>query len=104
MTDRIAALERMLQTRPDDARLRFGLALEYEKAGRVDEAVAALQQYLAQSEDQGNAWGRLAALLSKQGRIEEARGAYQRGIAQANKHGHPSMAAELHAALDEMEQ
>jgi uncharacterized protein (TIGR01777 family) len=28
------ALERMLQARPDDPRLRFGLALEYEKAGR----------------------------------------------------------------------
>ena len=104
MTDRIAALERMLQTRPDDARLRFGLALEYEKAGRVDEAVAALQQYLAQSEDQGNAWGRLAALLAKLGRIEEARDAYRQGIAQADKHGHPSMANDLQAALEEMEQ
>ena len=104
MTDRIAALERMLQTRPDDARLRFGLALEYEKAGRVDDAVAALQRYLAASEDQGNAWGRLGSLLAQQGKSEEARDAYRQGIAQAHKHGHPSMANDLQAALEEMEQ
>jgi Flp pilus assembly protein TadD len=101
-TDRIAALERMLSARPDDPRLRFGLALEYEKAGRTEEAVSALQAYLERAEDEGNAWGRLGALLARQGRAEEARTAYRRGIEQANKHGHPSMAAELEAALEEM--
>jgi E3 SUMO-protein ligase RanBP2 len=103
MTDRIAALERMLETRPDDARLRFGLALEYEKAGRVDDAISALQRYLAQAEDQGNAWGRLGGLLAQRGRSGEARAAYQQGIAQATKHGHPSMAAELAASLEELD-
>ena len=101
-TDRIAALERMLATRPEDARLRFGLALEYEKAGRAEDAVRALEGYLERAEDQGNAWGRLGALLHRLGRDEESRAAYQRGIAQARKHGHPSMASELEAALEEI--
>jgi thioredoxin-like negative regulator of GroEL len=100
-TPRIDALERMLATRPDDARLRFGLALEYEKAGRDEDAVRELQAYLAKSEDEGNAWGRLAALLRRLGREEEAAAAYRTGIAQAHAHGHPSMAAELEAALDD---
>ena len=99
---RIDALERMLRSRPDDARLRFGLALEYEKAGRSEDAVRALQDYLARAEDEGNAWGRLGALLKSLGRDEEARSAYQRGAEQAMKHGHPSMAAELEAALEEL--
>jgi E3 SUMO-protein ligase RanBP2 len=97
--DRIDVLERMLSTRPADARLRFGLALEYDKAGRSEDAVRELRSYLRQSEDQGNAWGRLGALLSKLGREEEAQEAYLQGVEQATKHGHPTMAAELKAAL-----
>jgi tetratricopeptide (TPR) repeat protein len=103
MTDaRIAALERLLVSRPDDARLRFGLALEYEKAGRAEDAVRALEGYLERAEDEGNAWGRLGSLLRSLGRDEEARAAYRRGIEQANKHGHPSMAAELETTLEEI--
>jgi Flp pilus assembly protein TadD len=101
--DRIAALERMLQARPTDARLRFGLAIEYEKAGRVEDAVRELRAYLDAAEDQGNAWGRLGALLRGLGRDEEARAAYRTGVQQALAHGHPSMAAELEAALAEIE-
>jgi E3 SUMO-protein ligase RanBP2 len=89
----------MLQARPEDARLRFGLAVEYEKAGRAAEAVRELQTYLDHTEDQGNAWGRLGGLLRRLGRDEEARAAYRRGIEQARRHGHPTMAAELEAAL-----
>ena len=100
--NRIEALERMLASRPDDARLRFGLALEYEKAGRVEDAVRALEAYLARAEDEGNAWGRLGALLLRLGRADEARSAYRRGIEQADRHGHPSMAGELRTALDEI--
>ena len=99
--DRITTLERMLRFRPDDARVRFGLALEYERAGRTEEAVRELRAYLERSEDEGNAWGRLGSLLRRLGHEEEARAAYLRGIEQATAHGHPSMAAELRAALEE---
>lgn len=97
---RVEVLERMLRSRPDDPRLRFGLALEYEKAGRRDDAVRELQAYLSFSEDQGNAWGRLGALLRDVGREEEAREAYRRGIEAARRHGHPTMAADFEAVLD----
>jgi thioredoxin-like negative regulator of GroEL len=98
--DRIAALEAMLRSRPGDARLRFGLALEYAKGGRREDAIRELRAYLEATEDQGNAWGRLAALLREVGRDGEAREAYRRGIEAALRHGHPTMADEFQAVLD----
>ena len=61
--DRAKALEKMLQRSPEDSRLRFGLALEYLRAGRSQDGVRELRAYLAASDDEGNAWGRLAAVL-----------------------------------------
>jgi E3 SUMO-protein ligase RanBP2 len=97
---RIAALHKMLERTPDDPRLRFGLALEYEKLGRWEDAVAQLERYLALTDDEGNAWGRLGHALRQLGREEEARGAYRRGIEAASRHGHPSMAAEFEDTLE----
>lgn len=99
-TSRVEILERMLGSRPDDPRLRFGLALEYERAGRRDDAVRELKAYLTLSEDEGNAWGRLGALLRDVGRDEEAREAYRRGIEAAQRHGHPTMAEDFEAVLE----
>lgn len=101
--DRISALHRMLATRPADQRLRFGLALEYEKLGRHEDVVIHLRDYLAGTDDQGNAWGRLAHALRVLGRYAEARDALRRGADAARRHGHPSMAAEFQGMLDEME-
>jgi len=101
--DRIAALERMLRSRPDDARLHFGLALEYLKAGRREDGAAELEAYLAASDDQGNAWGRLGAVLRELGKDEEAREAYRRGVESAYRHGHPTMGAEFEAVLESWE-
>ncbi len=103
MSDRIAALERMLRSRPGDPRLLFGLALEYLNAGRRDEGVRELRAYLAASDDEGNAWGRLGALLKEMGKDEEAREAYRRGIEAAHRHGHPTMAADFEDVLGRWE-
>ncbi|MDP2954840.1 MAG: tetratricopeptide repeat protein [Longimicrobiales bacterium] len=103
MSDRIAALERMLQSRPGDPRLLFGLALEYLKAGRREDGVRELRAYLAASDDEGNAWGRLGALLKEMGKDEEAREAYRRGIEAAHRHGHPTMAADFEDVLGSWE-
>jgi predicted Zn-dependent protease len=91
----------MLTTRPDDARLQFGLALEYLKNDRLDDGVAMLQRYLGHADDEGNGWGRLASALRQLGREDEAREALRKGIQAAERHGHPSMAAELTEALGE---
>lgn len=97
--DRIAALEKMLARSPDDARARFGLALELEKLGRWEEAAAQLARYLELTDDEGNAWGRLGHALRQLGRDDEAREAYARGMTAARAHGHPTMAAEFEEVL-----
>lgn len=99
MPSRTEALERMLDTRPGDPRLLFGLALEYLREERLEEAVEALGRYLAAHDDEGNAWGRLGAALRSLGREEEAREAYRQGIQAAERHGHPTMAEELRESL-----
>lgn len=97
---RIETLEKMLATRPDDSRLRFGLSLEYLAAGDLEGGVRELLAYLEASDDEGNAWGRLGSALRQLGREDEARDAYRRGIEVARKHGHPTMADEFSEVLE----
>lgn len=85
----------MLGNRPDDSRLRFGLALEYLSAGRTEDGIRELRTYLEQTDDEGNGWGRLGASLRELGRDEEALAAYRQGIENAMRHGHPTMAEEF---------
>lgn len=100
---RASALERMLERRPGDPRLRFGLALEYLRVGRTEDGVRELRVYLEASDDEGNAWGRLGSALRSLGKDEKAREAYRRGIEVAERHGHPTMAEEFRTALDDWE-
>jgi E3 SUMO-protein ligase RanBP2 len=99
--NRLDALLRMLERNPDDVRVHFGLAAEYEKLGRWEDSVATLRRYLDLADDEGNAWGRLAHGLRQLGREEEAREAWTRGVDVALRHGHPSLAAEFEEILAE---
>lgn len=101
-SSRLEALERMLGNRPDDTRLRFGVALEYLKAGRTEDGVRELRRYLSEADDEGNGWGRLGAALAELGRDDEAAEAYRAGIQAADRHGHPTMAEELREILKDM--
>lgn len=98
--ERIAALRKMAEAKPDDPRPRFGLALEFEKAGRWDDVVQTLRDYLQRADDEGNAWGRLGAALRHLGRDDEAQEAYRKGVEAAYRHGHPTMAGEFENVLD----
>ncbi len=48
---RLSALERMVSDRPDDSRLRFGLALEYLHVGRTEDAESELRLYLNRTDE-----------------------------------------------------
>jgi Flp pilus assembly protein TadD len=89
----------MVDRRPDDARLRFGLAVEHLNAGELEEGVRELRRYLEMTDDEGNAWGRLAEALRELGRDDEARQAYETGVEAAERHGHPTMADEFRELL-----
>jgi predicted Zn-dependent protease len=99
-TSRIEVFEQMLAAEPENAMVLFGLAKEYEKAGRDEEMIAALNKYLRLHNDEGNAYGMLARACERVGKREEARRAYARGIEVATAHGHPSMAEDYRMTLE----
>jgi predicted Zn-dependent protease len=103
MTNRIEVFEQMLATDPGNTSVLFGLAKEYEKAGRDQELVETLKRYLEKVDDEGNAFGMLASAYERLGKRDEARQAYARGIETAQRHGHPGMAEEYRMTLGNYE-
>jgi Flp pilus assembly protein TadD len=101
-TDRLAALQAMLERKPDDTRLQFGVAVELLRQGKLEEGARALRAYLEAADDEGNAWGRLGQALQELGRDEEARAAYEKGVEAALRHDHPTMAEEFREILGEL--
>jgi tetratricopeptide (TPR) repeat protein len=99
-TSRIEIFKQMLVNDPINSSILFGLAKEYEKAGQTAELIEVLERYIAISEDEGNAYGMLAAAYEQTGQHDKARETYQRGIDVAMSHGHPSMAEEYRAILN----
>ena len=99
MTSRIEVFEQMLAADPGNTSVLFGLAKEYEKAGRDQEVVETLKRYLENFDDQGNAFGMLAGAYERLGERDKARAAYERGVETAQRHGHPGMAEEYRMML-----
>lgn len=94
----------MVAKDPENPLARFGLANEALKAGLHAEAVEQLEAYLARYDDEGNGWGRLGEALVALGRTDEARTAFRRGIETSHRFGHPSMANEFSARLEELDE
>ena len=97
---RIETFKQMLESDPENTLVRFGLANEYLKAERYEDAVSALNDYLQRADDEGAAFGMLARAYEKVGQRERAREAYLRGIEAAELHGHPSMAEDYRMTLE----
>lgn len=96
---RIELFKQMLAGEPGNTSVLFGLAKEYEKAGRDEDLIETLNHYLEVSDDEGNAFGMLAGAYERTGQRDKAREAYQRGIETAQRHGHPGMAEEYRMTL-----
>ena len=103
MSSRIEVFEQMLVAEPENALVLFGLAKEYEKAGRDEDVITVLVKYLDLRDDEGNAYGMLARAYERTDRREDARKTYERGVEVANAHGHPSMAEDYRMSLAELE-
>ena len=100
---RLDTFRQMVARDPANPLARFGLANEALKAGLYEEARDQLERYLAAYDDEGNGYGRLAEALVRLDRLDEARDALRRGIAASHRFGHPSMAAEFEARLEELD-
>ena len=101
-SQRLDAMRAMVAKNPTNALARFGLANEAMKAQLYDEAAEQLRIYLASHDDEGNGYGRLADALVHLGQLDEAREALRRGVDAAQRFGHPTMANEFEARIEEL--
>jgi tetratricopeptide (TPR) repeat protein len=98
--DRLGMLETMVAAKPDDPFPRYGLAMEYKKLGRHDEAHATFGELIARHGDYLPAYLMHGNLLEAMGRSEEAVAVYQRGIEVARAARDDHALSELQAARD----
>lgn len=93
---RIAILQQLVTENPASAFARYGLAMEYVKAGEPGRAAAEFEALLAADPTYSAAYFHGGQTLEKLGRIEEARDYYRRGIEITRD---PHARSELEAAL-----
>jgi Tfp pilus assembly protein PilF len=94
---RLEILKKMLEEAPGNTFARYGLAMEYSKAGDLAAAVIEFETVIATDPKYSAAYYHGGQTLEKLGRIEDAREIYRRGLAVTRD---PHAAGELQAALD----
>ncbi len=100
MSERLDALRSMLEQKPGDSFLRYGLAMEHARLGQLEEAVAEYRSLLGANADYPAAYFHGGQALEKLGRLDEARDLYEKGIATTTRLGDAHTRSELQAALD----
>lgn len=84
---RLEIFETMAREQPDDAMIWYGLASEYVKVERWDDAARALRNVVRVNADYTAAYQMLGTALQNQGYTKEARRAWSEGIEAANRTG-----------------
>jgi tetratricopeptide (TPR) repeat protein len=100
--DRIAMLTEVLTANPDDAFARYGLALEYSKAGQTDRALEEFKILLEKNPDYTPGYFMAAQTLATAGRIDEAKRMLVDGISSARRTGNQHAQSEMTAMLEEL--
>ena len=100
--DRIALLNELLSQNPGDAFARYGLAMEYSKAGDVELALEEFGKLLAAHPDYTAGYFMAAQTLAKAERLGEAKKMLENGIVSAQKTGNGHAEAEMEAMLAEL--
>lgn len=100
MSERLNAIQAMLQQKPGDTFLRYGLAMEYARMGHLEQAAQEYQALLRDNPDYPAAYFHGGQALEKLGRLDEARHLYQEGIAATTRLGDDHTRSELQAAID----
>lgn len=100
--DRIASLAEILSQNPNDAFARYGLAMEYSKAGDVERALEEFGKLLAAHPDYTAGYFMAAQSLVNANRTDEAKKMLVDGIASARRTGNQHAQSEMTALLDEL--
>jgi predicted Zn-dependent protease len=100
--DRIAMLTEILTQSPDDSFARYGLALEYSKAGQIEQALAEFRTLLEKNPDYTPGYFMAAQTLATASRTDEAKRMLVDGIASARRTGNTHAQSEMTAMLEEL--
>src|SRR5437660_9176524 len=100
--DRIPMLNDILAQNPNDVFARYGLAMEYSKAGEVERALGEFGKLLAVNPDYTAGYFMAAQTLVRAERLEEARKMLADGIAAAQRTRNSHAQSEMEAMLSEL--
>jgi tetratricopeptide (TPR) repeat protein len=100
--DRTQMLNEVLAQNPNDAFARYGLALEYRKAGQTDQAMEEFRRLLTANPDYTAGYFMAAQTLAETGRNDEARQMLRDGIASAKRGGNAHAQSEMEALLQDL--
>jgi tetratricopeptide (TPR) repeat protein len=100
--DRLQMLTEFLQQNPGDAFARYGLAMEYSKAGQTTQALAEFNKLLEMHPDYTNGYFMAAQALERSGRTPEARQMLEKGVEAARRTGNKHALSEMSGMLEEL--
>jgi len=99
---RVEMLTKFLKENPSDSFARYGLAMEYSKAGEVERALGEFNQLLSVHPDYTAGYFMAAQTLVQEGRTEEAKKMLANGIASAQRTGNDHARAEMETLQAEL--
>jgi tetratricopeptide (TPR) repeat protein len=99
---RLQMLAQFLEQNPNDAFARYGLAMEYSKAGQTEQALAEFQKLLELHPDYTNGYFMAAQTLERNGRTAEAKKMLENGVEAARRTGNKHALSEMSGMLEEL--
>lgn len=100
--DRVAMLNDILAQNPNDTFARYGLAMEYSKAGDFAQALGEFGKLLAANPDYTAGYFMAAQTLARAEKTEDAKKMLRDGIASARRTGNLHAQSEMEAMLGEL--
>lgn len=101
-TSRREMLQQFLAQNPNDPFARYGLALEYGKAGDIEAALSEFHKLLELHPDYTPGYQMAGQTLMAAGRTSEARTMLEKGIACATREGNQKALSEMQEMLAEL--
>jgi len=100
--NRLQLLAEFLQQNPGDAFARYGLAMEYSKAGQTEQALAEFNKLMELHPDYTNGYFMAAQVLERSGRTAEAKQMLEKGVEAARRTGNKHALSEMSGMLEDL--
>jgi Tfp pilus assembly protein PilF len=100
---RLRQLQEFLAETPDDAELRYAVAMEYLSLGDQEQAVRTFRELIAADARYVPTYLMLGQTLTRLGREDEAKDVLRAGVAAAEQTGNGHALGEIQGLLDSLE-